>query len=148
MKQSEKVRLHFGPYKSPPVEVGQEVRCALRGLVTVKGFTRGRIRWPYHQPRSEPMLIIFGELERALRKESTLAVAHWWRVGKKTVTTWRRLLGVPIYNPGTVKLRRAGYDDPSRGSKISKAKTGTKRGPPSAETRKRISEALRRRNSP
>ena len=144
MRQSDRVKLHFGPYTSPTCKLGQEVRCAIRGQVAVKGFTRARIRWPYHRPKSEPMLVICGDLERAVRLESILAVAHWWGVGRKTVWSWRRLLGVPRYNPGTAKLRTAGYDDPERSRKMSRSKTGTRRGPLSAETIQRIKDGLKK----
>src|SRR5436190_660025 len=109
MRQSDKVRLHFGPYRSPAVEVGQAVRCAVRGPVTVKGVHKARINWPYHHPRGEKQLVVTGDLERAVRQESTSAVAHWWGVCKWTVSRWRRRLGVPQKNPGTLKSREYLY---------------------------------------
>jgi len=86
-------------------------------------------------------LIVFGDLERAIRTESALAVAHWWGVTDTTVTNWRCSLGVERYNAGTVKLRRASYNDPERSRKISAAKRGKTH---TAETKEKIRAALKR----
>src|SRR6188768_2582118 len=114
-------RLQFGPYKSPPFKVGQQVQCAVRGVVTIAGVSNGPIPWPFcvHRCRA---LIVYRDLERAVRQEPASAVAHWWGVSTNTVGRWRHALGVGRSNPGTVKLRRAGYDDPVRNRKIAAAK--------------------------
>jgi hypothetical protein len=43
-------------------------------------------------------------LVRALRRESALAIQHWWGVGTTTISHWRRALGVEAYNEGTTRL--------------------------------------------
>ena len=69
--------------KEALVKVGQIVQCAVRGPVVVKGFTRGRTRWPYHHPRGEHQLIVTNDLQRAVRQESTFAVAYHWGACRK-----------------------------------------------------------------
>jgi hypothetical protein len=46
------------------------------------------------------------ELERAIRIESALAMQYWWGVGNWLVSKWRRELGVPLLNEGTLRLWR------------------------------------------
>jgi len=89
-------------------------------------------------------LVVYGDLESAIRTESVLAVAHWWGVTDTTVTNWRRSLGVERYNAGTVKLRRASYDDPERSRKMRAAKLGKRRAPHTAESKEKIRAALKR----
>jgi hypothetical protein len=133
-------RLQFCPYKWPPYKVGQAVQCAIRGRVLIAGVSKGRIPWPYCVPRSRA-LIVYDDLERAIRQESASAVAYWWGVSIDTVGTWRRALGVGQYNPGTVKLRRAGYNSKERSQKIAAAKRGK---PRPADVREKIRNALKR----
>jgi hypothetical protein len=52
-------------------------------------------------------LILYGDLARAVRRESAVAVAHAWGVTAQTVTKWRRALGVPRATEGTSRLHRA-----------------------------------------
>jgi hypothetical protein len=52
-------------------------------------------------------LLVDEELARAVRLESALALQHWFGIKSETVTRWRRILGVPKWNPGSVRLRRA-----------------------------------------
>jgi hypothetical protein len=42
-----------------------------------------------------------------VRLESALALQHWFGIKSECVTRWRRILGVPKWNPGSVRLRRA-----------------------------------------
>jgi hypothetical protein len=133
-------RLQFGPYEPPPFKVGQQVQCAVRGGVTIAGVSSGRIPWPYCVSRSRA-LIVYRDLEKAVRQEPASAVAHWWGVSIDTVGSWRRALGVTQYNPGTVKLRRAGYNDPERSRKMSATKPGKSH---TAETKEKIRAALKR----
>src|SRR5262245_52945625 len=51
-------------------------------------------------------LIVFGALARAVRRESEIAICHWWGVSVTTVWTWRKALGVPQVNEGTARLYR------------------------------------------
>jgi hypothetical protein len=45
-------------------------------------------------------------LVKALRRESALAVAHWWGVDVNTVSRWCRILKVPPINEGSRRLFR------------------------------------------
>ena len=79
--------------------------------------------------------------ELPVTKEPASAVAHWWGVSTNTVGRWRHALGIGWSNPGTVKLRRAGYDDPVRNRKIAAAKRGKPRPP---KVREKIRATLKR----
>jgi DNA-binding Xre family transcriptional regulator len=48
--------------------------------------------------------VLCGDLVRALKLESATAVALAWGVARNTVCTWRRILDVPRFNPGTHQL--------------------------------------------
>jgi hypothetical protein len=144
MRQSDRVKLHFGPYRTPRYRVGEEVKCAVRGKVTVVGISSGRIRWPFCRPHTLNALVVCDDLERAVRRESAAAVAHWWGVGWTTVRRWRRVLGVERFNAGTVKLRKAGYNDGKRSKKISRSKTGKPRPPLTAEWKEKIRASMKR----
>ena len=144
MRQSDRVKLHFGPYRTPRYKLGQTVQCAIRGKVVISGVTKGRILWQFCRPRSRLALIVHGDLEKAVRRESAIAVGHWWGVAWTTVRRWRRALGVDRYNAGTVKLRETGYDDAERSRKISKTKTGKSRGPLTKEWKAKIRASVRR----
>ena len=50
------------------------------------------------------MLILCGDLARAVRRESETAICHWWGVGVTTVWKWRKVLGVESINEGTSAL--------------------------------------------
>jgi hypothetical protein len=144
MRQSDRVKLHFGPYRTPRYRLGQEVQCAVRGKVAVVAVSTGRIRWPLCRPRTVTALVVCGDLEKAVRRESATAVAHWWGVGWTTVRRWRRALGVGRFNAGTLKLRDAGYDDAERSRKISKTKTGKLRGPLTRQWKAKIRASVQR----
>src|SRR5207249_4618146 len=51
-------------------------------------------------------LILCGDLVRAIKKEAVQAVAWHWGVSKGVVSLWRRALGVPEHNEGTLELNR------------------------------------------
>ncbi|MBC7853455.1 MAG: hypothetical protein IAF94_08470 [Pirellulaceae bacterium] len=143
MRQSNCVRLHFGPYRTPRHHLGQEVKFAIRGTVTVYGVSKGRIPWPLCRAGIRPCLILCAGLVEAVRKESRVAVAHWWGVSQSTVKAWRRALGVPMFTPGSMKLRAPLYADPMRGKKIAAAKRGKARPP---EVRAKIAAGHKRRH--
>ncbi|MBC7855452.1 MAG: hypothetical protein IAF94_18645 [Pirellulaceae bacterium] len=141
MRLSDRVHLHFGPYSPPRFKVGQEVQCAIRGKVTIYGVSKGRIPWPLHRTAIRPSLVLYADLANAVRKESRVAVAHWWGVSQSTVKPWRLALGVPTFTPGALKLRAPLYANPKRGAKIAAAKRGKPRPP---EVREKIRTALKR----
>jgi hypothetical protein len=120
---------------------------------------------------------VYAGLTRALRREAAQAVAHWWGVGKDRVLKWRKALGVGATTEGTSRLRSdycgepwfeaaraksvAKAGDPERRGKIAAARRGQprprhvieamaagRRGKPhDAETRRKMSEAHRRRGT-
>jgi hypothetical protein len=64
-----------------------------------------RIPWPVGKALRAKSLVIFGALERAIRRESNTAVCHWWGVTPQTVTKWRKALGVGPVIAGTRRLK-------------------------------------------
>ncbi len=177
MRQSDRVKLHFGPYRTPLLRRGARVMCAIHGELIVEGLTDGRIPWPIGRGARQRSIVLFRDLERAVERESFQAVAYWWGVGATTVAKWRWALKVPKINEGT-RLLRIAYAkspagkaarrkawskarDPVRREKIAAAKRGKKR--PAAvvagmrarmlgqklsdATRHKMSEAHRRRGT-
>jgi len=45
MKQSDRFKLYFGPYKTPRFKYGKKVWCEYRGWVRIVGLTDGQIPW-------------------------------------------------------------------------------------------------------
>jgi hypothetical protein len=102
--ESDRVALVAGPYDLPSFELGERVWClARRDYVEVEG----RSPWPWSvAPGGKRHTIVTAELARAITLESVAAVAHHWRVGRCTVTRWRKALGIPRFNRGTTELWR------------------------------------------
>ncbi len=59
-------------------------------------------------PRGQSGLSIAlcGDLVRAVKLESNIAICHWWGVTPQTVTKWRNALGVDATTEGTRRLRQ------------------------------------------
>lgn len=74
----------------------------------VAGFTEAPIPWPAYASITGARLtpILNGDLTRAVRTESAMAVAYWWGVSRATATRWRHALGVRFMNEGTLALWR------------------------------------------
>ena len=106
MNDADRFKLLHGPYRPPRCRLGKKLFCEIRGWVVVKRISDGRIQWPQTLVNNRPTFIICGDLVKAVRRESNLAVGHWWGVTAQTVTLWRKALGVPQYNEGTVRLCR------------------------------------------
>jgi hypothetical protein len=136
MRQSDRVKLHFGPYRTPRFRIGAKVQCAIRGELVIVGMTDGRIPWPLGiQGRGSRSLVVFHDLVRAIKQESHLAIVFWWGARRSTVQGWRRTLGVPRSNPGTNRLRARYARSPS-GKRARSAALAVARDP---ERRRRIS---------
>jgi len=94
-----KTALLFGPYKAPPLKVGELTSCLFRDVeVVVYGWSAAPISWPlcYHA-RTRAFgkgILVDEELARAIQHESAMAVAHWWGVSQATVRKWRGAFGV------------------------------------------------------
>jgi hypothetical protein len=132
-------KLHFGPYRTPRFKYGAKVECELRGEVTIGNLSNGRIQWPMYRKS----LVLYKDLARAVRREASIAVQHWWGVSATTVRIWRRALGVSAMNEGDCRLKRehaktdwaeaarqkayAKAGDPARRAKIAAARRGKPR---------------------
>ena len=104
-----KVRLLHGPNTTPKLRRGARATCLYRDKdVIVTGLSAGRIPWPLCKPigRGRPGLLVEEELARAIRCESSLAVQHWWGASPRVVWCWRKALGVPRFNEGSLRLMR------------------------------------------
>ena len=105
MDDESRFALLGGPYCPPQVQVGQEIECALNGRVVVIGWSSGRIPWPQCRI-TRTTLVLCGDLERAVRRESSQAIRFWWGISLDVITKWRKLLGVAPTNEGTAQLHR------------------------------------------
>jgi DNA-binding Xre family transcriptional regulator len=105
MLDEERYKLLHGPYHPPAVRLYDQLQCELRGrVVVVKAWSDGIIPWPCVRPGSRPSFILCGDLVRAVERESSLAIQHWWGVSDVTVNKWRRALEVKRVNEGTERL--------------------------------------------
>jgi hypothetical protein len=141
------------------------------------GLSDAPIPWPHFQAGKWHVPVVYGGLGKAVRRESEQAVAPHWGVGHCSVWQWRKALGIGATTEGTSRLRRdhfaepwaeetrqkawAKARDPERRAKIAAAKRGkprppyviealraVNRGRPlSAETRRKMSEAHKRRGT-
>jgi nucleotide-binding universal stress UspA family protein len=173
MYRVDRHKLHFSPYRTPPFRYGTKVECEARGEVTITRLSDGPIQWPMYRKS----LILYKDLARAVRREASIAIQHWWGVGAMTVCRWRRALGVPRMNEGDLRLKSehartdwadaarqkayANARNPERCAKIAAARRGKPRPkhvieamrkthlgrPLSAEHRRKLSEAQKRRGT-
>ena len=106
MIDSERFKLLYGPYVPPKCQVGDKLRCEHRDReVTVGAISDTPIRWPCAWGRGPRSPILCGELIRAVRLESAIAVAHHWGVNRATVSLWRQELKVARMTLGSIRLR-------------------------------------------
>jgi hypothetical protein len=177
LNDAERFRLRFGPYRTPLFRYGAVVKDLRFGRVKTAGISDARIPWPYRKKGMPKTLILYGDLAKAVRRESNQAIAFWWGVTPQTVTVWRKALGVPPTTAGTSELRSAHFQEPwaQRAQKQAVAKAGdperrakiaaARRGKPrpahvveamrnanlgrlhSTETRRKMSEAHKRRGT-
>jgi len=101
--QEEKVRFVGGPYAPPLIPIGGRLKCELRGELEVGGYNDALIPWPVALQHSR-QLIVCGDLVRALKTESRLAVAFHFGISRQMVSEYRRRLGVERYTPGSMRL--------------------------------------------
>lgn len=179
MPSRDKTALLFGPYRTPNFKYGSTVFCQVRGQVRIVGLSSGPIPWPLGKrlDGGQKALIVYRGLAKAIRRESSTAVQHWWGVGPSTANKWRRALGVGPVTPGTSALKRENFSqpwaelarqkalskaqDPERRRKISEARRGKPRPPKvveairrarqgrkhTAEARRKMSEAQQKRKA-
>ena len=81
MNDADRFLLRFGPYRTPPFRYGKIVFCEVRGEVEIVGLSDAPLPWPIGRKGNGPRaLVVFGALAKAVRREASLAVAHWWGV--------------------------------------------------------------------
>jgi hypothetical protein len=118
MLDHNRFKLLHGPYHMPRCKVGGWLRCCIRGLVRVEGIMDAPMQWPYTKQAGRagrPILILCGDLVRAVQRESETAIMYFWGVSTTTVTKWRKALGVERANEGTRSLfSRWGHETLSR----------------------------------
>jgi hypothetical protein len=90
----------------PRCRLGKKLFCEIRGWVPVKRISNARIPWPQTIVGRNRAFIICGDLVKALRRESNIAICHHWGVTPQTVTVWRKALDVPVATEGTSRLFR------------------------------------------
>ena len=114
--------------------------------MVVTGYTDGPIPWPLGRVRGrggKPFPVLHGALVRAVRRESVVAVCHWFGVSRNTVWRWRKALGVEFSTEGTFRLKSrhskepwavaarkkawAKANDPDRRRKIAESRRGKPR---------------------
>src|SRR5436853_3546745 len=95
MNDTDRLKLLYGPYRPPRCRLGKKLFCEIRGWVEVRRISDARIPWPQTIAGRNKALILCGDLVKAIRRESGIAVAHWWGVSDQTVLVWRKTLGVP-----------------------------------------------------
>ena len=125
---SGKVKLLFGPYNPPRTRRGKFLFCEIGGTVKVGGFSDGPIPWPIKWGTNS--IILCGDLVRAVRQESALAVAHHWDVCTGIVSRWRAALDVEPITLGTHRLKSYVSSEmmtPFLRTHLSRVKTGQPR---------------------
>ena len=148
-------KLFFGPYRTPRFKYGSIVQDEVRGPVQIIGMTDAAIPWPIGRMGKAASPVVYRGLASAIRRESRVAVRHWWGLSSFCHNRARRALGVPSINEGTHRLlsryaqterfreaQRCGQaknSDPRRCAKIAAAHRGRKR---PDEVRRAISAAL------
>ncbi len=143
MIDSERFKLLYGPYAPPKCKLGDKLLCEYRDLeLTVRAITDGLIQWPSAFRGKLRSPIVCGDLVRAIRTESELAVAHHWGVSSTTVVKWRRALNVPRMTNGSLRLV---MDYASEKIHTPEAITKAKEALHSAEVRARLSAARKGR---
>ncbi len=97
------LRFVGGPYFPARVKKGDILQCARLGEMRVVGWSDGPLPWPkgVRGRGGPPSLILFADLEKAVRVESAVAVALAWGVSRNSVRDWRAALGVGPITQGT-----------------------------------------------
>lgn len=140
-------------YRTPRFRYGQRAQCLARGEVTIVGLTDAPIPWPIGKSKRAKSLVLYRDLAKAVRREANQQVARLFGVAGQTVTKWRKALGVPANNRGTLRRRveagkrnkkgllamYAKARDPVRRAKIAAARRGKPRP-------RSVIDALRRAN--
>ena len=143
MQDSDRFKLRFGPYATPPFSYGDVVMDEVRGEVTIVGLTDGLIPWPIGKRGRAKTIVVYAGLADAVRKEANITVCHWWGITPQTVSKWRKSLEIGRVTEGTSALlrdhftpqrqkvmrvkRTPKYRDPVRNEKIRSSRLGKPR---------------------
>jgi hypothetical protein len=88
----------LGQYPTPRFHYGKAVFCQVRGRVVLTGLHEAPIPWPVckrpGRSTGQASLVLYTSLVRAVRRESEVAIGHWWGVGPTTVWKWCEALGI------------------------------------------------------
>jgi hypothetical protein len=98
----------LGKYRTPKFRVGDLVNCARRGNVRITCVSDAPIPWPIGQtlPKGRGRaLILYGDLAKAVKRESAEAIMHWFGVKANTVWQWRKTLGCRNTTPARRRSR-------------------------------------------
>src|SRR5437868_5995712 len=95
----------LGTYPTPQFLYGDRVQCEVRGELVVVGLSDTPIPWPVGLRGKAKSLVVYQGLAEAVRRESSAAVCHHWGVTGRTVSTWRKALGVGPLTEGTSRLK-------------------------------------------
>jgi hypothetical protein len=151
MNVIDRVKLLFGPYRTPRVRLGRVLTCEARDAdVIVTGYSDAPIPWPIGQRRGRGAraLVVYGGLAEAIRRESNQAVAHWFGVTPQTVTKWRKALDVSRANAGTHRLHHDHALEPGVTAGREKAHARSREPEADAGRRERIAAAKRGKPRP
>jgi hypothetical protein len=74
-------------------------------------MTSSRIPWPIGKRGRAKSHAVFGDLAKAIRRESATAVCYWWGITAQTVTKWRKAMGVGEVTEGTSALKRKNFEE-------------------------------------
>jgi hypothetical protein len=130
--------------------VGRFLRCVIRGELRVCGMSDGPIPWPIAKQErfGKSMLVVCGDLVEAIRREAGTAVMFHWGVGRSTVTSWRRALGIPATTEGTSEAKARPKRGQARPAHVVEAMAEAHRGiHHTAATRATMREARRGENA-
>lgn len=103
IEQEEKVRFVGGPYAPPLVPIGGWLKCQIRGMVQVGGYTNALIPWPVAVKHPRQM-ILCGDLLTALKTESRLAVCFHFGISPQSVSGYKKHLGIERLTAGGMRL--------------------------------------------
>jgi hypothetical protein len=126
MPRVDRFKLLHGPYYPPKTRRGSRLFCEIRGSVIVGYFGDGPIPWPRMKHLGTAPYILCGDLVKAVKCESAIAVAHHFGVSTQTVKSWRKALGMPRANEGSAQFwnRIAGAREDDR---LERARRNSKR---------------------
>lgn len=102
-EQEDMVRFVGGPYAPPFVPIGGWLRCEIRGMLQVGGYTNALIPWPTAIGHAK-QLILCGDLVKALKTESRLALCFHFGMSPQSVSGYKDRLGIERLTPGSTRL--------------------------------------------